>query len=105
MQRMTALVLLSECTGRDIWSVQYCRKKRIPEAWIEELTDAYESGFISDHQTIYENGRIVNHFEGIHDIDLAIRLAEFLGVDTSTVTSTVPQPVEIVRLLKEAIDE
>jgi hypothetical protein len=105
MQRILALTLLAECTGRDIWSVDYCRKKRIPESWISELTQGYESGFRSDWQTIYEDGKVVNQYEGIHDVQLAIRLAEFLGVETERLTSIIPEPVELVRLLKEAVDE
>ena len=105
MQRLHALTLLAECTGRDIWSVEYCQSKRIPDLWIEELTKGYESGFRSNRQTIYEDGKVVNQYEGIHDVELAIRLAEFLGVETERLTSTIPEPVELVRLLKEAVDE
>jgi len=39
--RDRALALLSECLGDEIWSVEHCRLRRVPDAWIEELADAF----------------------------------------------------------------
>ncbi len=105
LPRLTALALLHECTGRDIWSVAYCEAKRIPPAWIEELADCFESGFCLDRQTIYAEDRVVNQYEGIRDIDLARKLAEVLGIDVDYVTSSAFSPEAQVRALREAVDE
>ncbi len=75
LPRLTALALLSECTGRDIWSVAYCQTKRIPQDWIEELVDCFESGFRTDRQTIYHQDQVVGQFEGVRDVDLARKLS------------------------------
>ena len=68
LNALKARMLLSECTGRDIWPVELCREKGIPEAWIEELSDCFESGFNSDLQTIYFDDSPVNQFHGIQDL-------------------------------------
>ena len=105
LDRLRALTILSECTGADIWSVEYCREKRIPDVWIEELADTFESGFRTDRQTIYENEKVVNQYHGVRDLDLAIRLGEYLGVDTNRVTSVTFSPEAAVIAIKEAVDE
>lgn len=82
-----------------------CRQKGVPEDWIEELCDAYESGFLTDRQTIYFEEKSVNQFEGVHDLQLAYKLGEFLGVDTQRVTSAaLGWPAE-VRAIREAVEE
>ena len=73
--------------------------------WIEELSDCFESGFRSDRQTIYENEKVVNQYFGIRDIDLAVRLGEYLGVDTARATSLAFSPEAAVIAIKEAVDE
>ena len=98
-------MLLDECSGDDLWSVQLCQEKGIPQIWIDELTDAYESGFQSDSQTIYYRDKIVNQFEGVRDVDLAIKLAEYLGVDSQTILPTAPTRSATVTALKEAVEE
>jgi hypothetical protein len=105
LDRLKALMLLSECTGRDIWPVELCREKGVPESWIEELADCYESGFNSALQTIYLGDDVVNQFEGIQDLHLARRLAEYLGVDTQRVTAQVVGRTAEVRAIQEAVDE
>ena len=105
MNRIKALALLSECTGRDIWSLEYCRERRVPEEWIAELTDCFESGFRSDRQTIYHEERVVNQYEGIHDRDLAMKLAAVIGVDVQGAIATALGPEAEVRAVKEAVDE
>ena len=105
LDRMRALTLLAECNGAEIWSVELCRQKRVPEAWIDELADCFESGFETDRQTIYESDQVVNQYHGVRDFDLAIRLGEYLGVDTQRVTSVTFSPEAAVIAIKEAVDE
>ena len=105
LTRLKALSLLSVCRGDEIWSVDHCRQVGIPDEWIEELSDCYESGFRTDSQTIYLDDNVVNQYHGVTDRDLAYKLAEFLGVDTQRVTSSALGRVAEVIALKEAIDE
>jgi hypothetical protein len=105
LTRLTARILLSECNGRDIWPVELCRQKGVPPSWIDELADCFESGFRSDRQTIYYDQQPLNQFHGVHDLQLAYRLGEFLGVDTHQVTSLTCDPESQVRAIQEAADE
>jgi hypothetical protein len=105
LDRLKALMLLSECTGRDIWPVELCREKGIPETWIEELADSFESGFNSPLQTIYLDDRITNQFFGVQDLHLAYKLGEYLGVDTRHVTALVVGRTAEVRAIQEACEE
>ena len=105
LNNLRAQVLINECTGDDIWSIELCQEKGIPKIWIDELIDAYESGFTSDAETIYYGGRIVNQFEGVRDVDLAIRLADFLGIDTARIISTSLTRASVVAALQEAVEE
>jgi hypothetical protein len=98
-------MLLSECTGRDVWPVELCRQKGVPDNWIEELADCFESGFRSDRETLYYDQKVVNQFHGVHDLPLAYRLGEFLGVDTNQVTALTVDPESQVRAIQEAADE
>ena len=52
LTRLKALHLLAECTGDDLWSVSHCRLRGVPDHWISELTDCFESGFDSDRNTL-----------------------------------------------------
>lgn len=105
LDRLKARMLLSECTGRDIWPIELCREKGIPESWIDELADCFESGFDSDLQTIYLDDARVNQFHGIQDLHLAHKLGGFLGVDTLSVTSLTFGRLAEVRAIQEAVDE
>lgn len=105
MPPLKALMLLQECTGVDIWPVDHCRSRGIPEAWIEELADAFESGFDRDVETIYFQDRPVNQFHGILDFDLAIRLGQQLGLDVARVTAHTRSPRDTVRAIQEAAEE
>jgi hypothetical protein len=105
VNRSQALKLLSECTGNDIWSIEYCRHSQIPNAWIQELKDAYESGFESLSETIFFRERIVNQFEGIRDVDLACKIAQLLGVSLSRILSMQNSKEGVVRAIREAIEE
>jgi hypothetical protein len=102
---LTAQVLLAECTGDDIWPVDLCTAKGVPEAWVNELADTFESGFRSDDQTIYFDGRVVGQFRGVRDVDLAVKLAEFLGVESTRYLSLGLPRAVLVQSLKEAVEE
>ena len=91
--------------GNEIWSLELCREKGVPRAWIEELVDTFESGFRHDHQTIYQQGQVTNQYRGVRDRDLAMRLAEFLGVAADSVTALALGPLAEVRALQEAVEE
>lgn len=98
-------MLLSECSGDDIWSPEHCRLRRVPAAWIEELSDNFESGYQQDAQTIYVEDRATNQYRGVRDVDLAIKLAEFLGIDTTSLIAQAASRRHLVRLIHEAIEE
>lgn len=97
--------MLSECTGETIWPLDHCRARRVPEAWIEELSDAFESSFDRDDQTIYFNDQSVNQFHGIRDVDLASKLGIALGVDVQRIAGTALDRSHLVSLIKEAVME
>ena len=105
LSRMRALALLSECTGADIWPVDYCREQGVPAEWIEELADAFESGYARQSDTIYYADSPVNQFHGVADLDLALRLGAVLGVDVERVTAIALSRNAKVRAIKEAVEE
>ncbi len=105
LPRQRALALLSECTGDDIWSVQHCRDRGVPESWIEELADAFESSFRTDSQTIYVDHQLTNQYHGIRDVDLAIRLTTSMGLDVDRVMATALGRRAIVQAIKDAVME
>lgn len=103
--RLKALTLLSECTGDDIWSIDHCQQRGVPTQWIESLADCYESGYEHDSQTVYYQERMVNQYEGIRDVDLAIKLGEFLGVNVSELIALSPSRARLVLAIRQAIEE
>lgn len=105
LDRLRALILLSECNGRDIWPVELCREKGVPEDWIEELVDCFESGFNTPLQTIHIESGPTNQFYGVQDLHLAYKLGEFLGVDVNREIALAPGRVAEVRAIQEAVDE
>ena len=105
LTRLKALTLLSECTGDDIWSVEHCRLRGVPEAWIEELVDCYESGFERSSQTIFVRDVVVNQYHGLRDFDLAVKLGEFLGVDVASLDATSATRARLVLAIRQAIEE
>lgn len=105
LSRLKARMLLSQCRGDEIWSVQTCRDQGVPEAWIEELSDTFESGFRTDRDTIYDQGRVTNQYHGISDLHLAHKLADFLGVNAKRATELAIGREAEVRVLQEAVDE
>lgn len=103
--RLKALMLLNECSGDDIWSPEHCCQRGVPLGWIEELKDSYESGFHRDAETIYLDDRVTNQYHGLRDVDLAIKLGEYLGIDVQTLISRAASRRHLVRLIHEAIEE
>ncbi len=105
IDRLKARMLLSECTGRHLWPVEHCRKAGVPQDWIEQLQDCYESGFRTDLERLYTDAGRVNQFHGVWDLQLARRLGEFLGVNIPYVTQTTFSAIAEVRAIQEAADE
>ncbi len=105
VNRSQALKLLSECTGDDIWSIEYCRKSQIPSEWIDELRDAYESGFQAQKQMIFYRNEIVNQFDGVRDVDLACKIGQLLGADVSRIVQYQSSRAGVVRGIREAIED
>ena len=80
-------------------------KGSIPELWIEELHNCFESGFDSGRNVIYEQGKLTNQYHGVSDLMIAYRLAEFLDVDTERVRqSTIGRRAQVSALQAE-LDE
>lgn len=103
LPRHRALALLNECTGDDIWDVDHCRARGVPDPWIDELATAFESGFERDSETIYVDDQRTNQYHGVHDLQLAIRIAESMGlqIDQSTVAAYGRRGT--VQLIKDAV--
>lgn len=105
MRRDRALKLLAECTGNDIWSLEYCRDAGVPEDWLAELAEIYESGFQTDRETIYCEDRIVNQYHGVRDVHLAVKLGQLLGIDVLRITAGAQLPCDIVLAIQDAVLE
>ena len=61
--------------------------------------------FYGPDQLAYEQGRVTNQYNGVRDLHLAHKLAEFLGVDSQRVTEFALGREAEVRALQEAVDE
>jgi hypothetical protein len=105
LDRSQAITLLWECSGEEIWSIEYCRRRGIPDAWIEELAQGYESGFRSDEQTIYLEDQVTNQYEGVRDVDLAVKLGAYLGVDLDRTLPLAVSRHGTVRAIREAVED
>ena len=105
LTRLKARILLAKCRGNEIWSPDTCRREGVPDNWIDELANTFESGFNSDNETIYVGDRLTNQYHGVRDLDIAYRLAEFLGVDSSQTTQLSLGPMAEVRAFQEAAEE
>jgi hypothetical protein len=103
--RLRALMLLAECTGDDIWSLEHCRIRGVPQSWMDELQDCFESGFQQDSQTIYVGRRLTNQYQGVRDVDLAMRLGEYLGIDVPRLQASAATRADLVRRIREAVEE
>lgn len=105
MDKIRAELLLHKCRGDEIWSLEVCQSEGIPQLWIEELQNCFESGFDSDRNVIYEEGKLVNQFHGLSDLMIAYRLAEYLGINTERVRQTTVGRLAQVEALKAELDE
>lgn len=105
LSRSKSLALLSKCVGNEIWSVVTCLELGIPRAWIDDLADAYESGFDTDQNTIYVGDLPTNQYQGVRDVDLAIRLGRHLGIDVDRVTATSLSSRGVVQAIVDAVLE
>ena len=105
MNRLQAMMLLQQCTGVDIWSRQTCEAAGVPADWVEELVDCYESGFNSPRDEIYYEDRLVNQFEGVHDLRLARKIGSFLKIDVERIEAISPTRESEVRAIQEAVEE
>jgi hypothetical protein len=105
MNRNHALLLLCECTGDDIWSVEYCLQRSVPEAWVRKLQDAYESGFDCLDSQIFFRGQVVNQFEGVRDVDLACMIAQWLKLDVQRIVQHYSTRAGVVRAIREELEE
>lgn len=104
-----ALALLDECNGDDLWSVDHCQLCRVPQEWIDELADAYETSYRFRDQTISvpdpAGRRVVNQYHGVRDVDLAIKLGRQLGVNVDSIQSISLTRQSLVRNIKDAVFE
>ena len=105
MNPFLALELLHECTGNDLWSIDYCKLREIPASWIEELCDGFESSYRIDDETIYIGDMRVNQYEGIRDVDLAVKLGEYLGADTASLQAMAMTRHGLVKAIRESVEE
>ena len=105
LARHRALAILAECHGDELWSEEYCRTRGVPETWVREFADAYESGFRSDSQTIYVGDRPTNQYRGVRDVDLAVRVAQSMGMDVDRITSAALTRQGVVQAIKQAVME
>ncbi|TWU47084.1 hypothetical protein [Rubripirellula reticaptiva] len=107
--RHKALSLLTECTGDTIWPIDHCQTRGLPQSWIDELSDAFESSFDDDRNTIYldeidfVNRQGTNQFHGIRDVDLAIQIGRSLNVDVDRLQATTLGRSALVAAIKEAV--
>ncbi|QDT04465.1 hypothetical protein K227x_28560 [Rubripirellula lacrimiformis] len=107
--RHRALALLSECTGETLWPVAYCLDRGVPQVWIDQLADSFESGFDHDRNTIYrsesdfQQGQATNQFHGIRDVDLAVMIGRHLGVDVDRLQQTALGRSALVDRIRESI--
>jgi len=103
--RHRALAILNLCVGDEIWNEETCRNSGVPELWIEQMSDAIESGYTTDAETIYVSNKATNQYHGIRDLDLAIRLGKELGVDVDRASQSSTNRRSIVQAIKNAIFE
>lgn len=103
LPRHRALALLAQCDGDEIWSVEHCQSVGVPQRWIDELADAYESNLQQDSQTIYVESGVTNQYHGVRDVDLAIEIARSMGLDVDRVTALALGRRGIVQAIKDAV--
>ena len=101
--RHRALAILNLCIGDEIWNEETCHSSGIPPNWIHEMSDAIESGYRTDTETIYVDNKATNQYHGVRDLDLAIRLGKVLGVDVERATQSSISRRAIVQAIKNAV--
>lgn len=99
-----ALLLLSLCDGDEIWSLEYCRARKIPEDWLAKLRDVFESDFSDPSSTIFEDGKRIAQFEGVRTVDIAVYAAESLGIKVDPWVLANNHRAMIVSWIKEQIE-
>jgi len=67
------------------------------------MSDAIESGYRTDTETIYVDNKATNQYHGVRDLDLAIRLGKVLGVDIERATQSAISRRAIVQAIKNAV--
>lgn len=67
------------------------------------MSDAYESGFQRDSQTIYTDDGVTNQYHGIRDVDLAIRLAHSMGIRIDANALARFGRARLVQAIKDAV--
>ena len=105
MDSVAAQMLLLKCRGDEIWDEDACRAARVPQAWIEEMKDRFESGFDSERNSIFVDGQLVNQYEGVSDLHLAYKLAEYLEIDWQRATAHAISRTAQVDAIKAELDE
>jgi len=105
MDPIKAQMLLLKCRGNEIWNDETCQREGIPESWIAELRDRFESGFDSDRNSIYVDGKLINQYEGVLDLQIAYKLAEYLGINWQQVTDSAIGREAQVAALQAELDE
>lgn len=103
--RAAAELLLSRCRGDEVWSPELARELGVPESWLDELQDCFESGFDHDRNTLYSDRGRINQYHGIRDLDVAYRAAEFLGISTAAIRSRPLSRTGQVSALRAEADE
>jgi len=103
--RYSAELLLTRCRGDEVWPLDHAREMGVPESWLNELLDCYESGFDSNQNTLYTDSGLVNQYHGIADLDVAYRAAEYLGIDTEQIRRLPLSRRGQVDRLKAELDE
>jgi hypothetical protein len=103
--RHRLLSWISECTGDTIWPLDHCQRRGVPPDWIERLSDAFESSFDRDSDTIYFDEHRINQFHGLRDVDLAQVIAVQLGLDLARLKAQSFSRTDLVRRIHEAIEE
>ena len=105
MNDLKAQILLMKCKGDEIWSLDACKAQGVPDSWIEELADTFESGFDNDQNRIYVDEKLTNQYHGVHDLSLAYKLAEYLGIDWKSATQFAIGRTHQVKAIQEAFEE
>ena len=105
MDRIKAAMLLLKCRGDEIWSLEVCKAEGLPANWIEELQDCFESGFDTDQNKIYYENKLVNQFQGLPDLLIAYRLADYLGINTQLIRNSTIGRTQQVRAMIAELDE